>query len=101
MKDNGRTWASKEGLYNTKSWRKLRNFVLENEPLCRMCKSMGEYTPASMVDHKIPITKDNVETFLQIDNLQPLCEDCHNFKTQRDKVKKKTNYRDINEILDL
>lgn len=89
LKD-GWTWASREGLYTTPSWRKLRNSVIKDEPLCRMCRSMKEYTPATMVDHIEAITPENwEELFLDRDNLQPLCFKCHSFKTRRDKIPKK------------
>lgn len=99
--NKGWTWASQYGLYDTSNWRKLRNLVLEDEPFCRICRTMKKYTPAVMVDHIIPITEKNwTELFLDINNLQPLCDECHKFKTQRDKIKPK-NILSMDEILDL
>lgn len=92
MKKNysrGWTWASKNGLYQTKEWRRLRRCVLDQEPLCRMCATQKLYVPATMVDHIIAITEHNADLFLDVTNLQPLCDSCHAFKTQRDKVQKK------------
>ena len=79
----GRTWVSQQGYYNTKSWRILRLKVLTKEPLCRLCRSLGYRTPAVMVDHIIPITPKNIDMFLDEVNLQPLCDGCHQFKTNR------------------
>lgn len=82
-----RTWASRYGLYNTLSWFKLRSHHIKENPYCVMCDTMGFVVPAVMVDHIIPITEENwKELFLDPKNLQSLCEPCHQFKTNRDKI---------------
>jgi len=87
----GRTEVSRAGWYNTAKWQKLRNYVIENEPLCRMClKEHNRVTPAVMVDHIIPVkgtTDEDMELFYDINNLQPLCDNCHQIKTKRDDSK--------------
>ena len=82
-----RTWASREGLYNTRSWWKLRSHHIKEYPYCAMCDTMGFVKPATVVDHIIPITEINwKELFLDEKNLQSLCDECHQFKTNRDKI---------------
>ena len=72
--DNGRTLP-----LTSNAWRKLRRAVLSSEPLCRMCTSQGKTVPACDVDHYNNDPSDN-----RLENLQPLCHECHSRKTQRD-----------------
>ena len=72
--ETGRTLA-----LNGKAWRTLRAHVLDTEPLCRMCWYMGRRTAATDVDHI-----DNDPQNDRMDNLQPLCHECHSRKTARD-----------------
>ena len=58
-------------------WRKLREKVLFTQPLCVMCGAV-----AVDVDHIIPIRQGGA--VLAVDNLQPLCRQCHIRKTQRE-----------------
>jgi hypothetical protein len=62
-------------------WRKLRDQVLANEPLCRRCADMGRTVPAVQVDHIMPKESGGTDAF---DNLQPLCLECHRLKTGRE-----------------
>jgi 5-methylcytosine-specific restriction endonuclease McrA len=89
----GRTWASQEGLYNTSSWRKLRNLKISNNPICELCAKMRRSTPARVVDHIIAVTPENWEDiFLDYENLQSLCFPCHGFKTGRDRGDARHSY---------
>lgn len=64
-------------------WRRLRDQVLSEEPLCRECGKQGRVTAAECVDHIIPHRGD--ETLrLSRSNLQPLCTPCHSAKTARE-----------------
>ncbi len=56
-------------------WRKLRLLVLQEEPLCRMCREIGRATLATVVDH-IKAKRDGGTD--ERGNLQSLCETCHN-----------------------
>lgn len=56
-----------------RNWRKLREMVLNAEPVCRACGR-----PAEEVDHIIPQVLGGVNEF---DNLQPLCRSCHEAKS--------------------
>lgn len=76
-------------------WRKLRNYVLANEPMCRMCVAIGVDRPASAVDHIEPII-DAPHRRLDITNLQPLCLHHHNSEKQRhDKAKLREKELDL------
>jgi len=72
--NTNRSQASKQ-FYNSKQWKIVRNKVIANEPLCRICKD----SEAKEVDHIVEI-KDGGSK-LDIDNLQPLCKLCHSKKT--------------------
>lgn len=63
-------------MYDTPRWRKLRDLVLLQEPLCRMCSAMGRVTMATVVDHITP-HKGNQKLMWDRANLQALCASCH------------------------
>ena len=67
-----------EGEYNTVRWRKLREVILRNEPLCRDCKRKE----ATVIDHIKPIRLGG--EFWNVWNLQPLCKWCHNKKSGKE-----------------
>lgn len=69
--------------YQSTPWRKLREKVLKERPLCEQCRREGRITPAKVVDHIIPIVKGGAP--LDESNLQPLCHKCHNKKSATDK----------------
>lgn len=69
-------------LYNSSQWRKYRKDFLLRNPLCRMCDAKGLITPATYVDHIVPINKGG-EVWDE-SNHQPLCKSCHAAKSARD-----------------
>lgn len=58
-------------------WRKLRNFFIRHNPLCKHCGA-----PATEVDHIIPLIAGGTN---HDHNLQSLCHRCHMKKTALDK----------------
>lgn len=65
--------------YHTAAWRKLRLSVLNVEPLCRMCMAADKIAAACLVDHIVPVKQGG--EFWERDNLQPLCNNCHELKS--------------------
>lgn len=63
------------------AWRRVREVVLQAEPLCRHCMERGMVTPAVEVDHIRPLRDGGTN---DRENLQPLCCACHDDKTARD-----------------
>lgn len=66
------------------TWRKgdqRRARWLRAHPLCVACKLEGYFTPATEVDHIVPLAKGGAD---DLGNLQSLCHDCHDAKTRRD-----------------
>lgn len=76
--DAGRASAASRG-YDA-AWRRLRKRQLQLEPVCRSCKRDGLLTPATEVDHVVPIA-DAPDRRLDASNLQSLCHSCHSTKT--------------------
>jgi 5-methylcytosine-specific restriction protein A len=65
-----------------RDWFRLRAVVLREEPFCRHCAAVDVQTRATVLDH-IESIRDAPERRLDRDNLQPLCQACHNRKTTR------------------
>jgi 5-methylcytosine-specific restriction protein A len=65
-----------------RDWRKLRESVLDEEPLCRICAKHGRITPAAEVDHIQPL-RLRPELRLVRSNVRPLCSPCHRTVTAR------------------
>lgn len=59
--------------YQSREWKALRDRVRLEEPLCRVCGRLTNH-----VDHVIPRKDGGTDTR---DNLQGLCQECHNRKT--------------------
>jgi 5-methylcytosine-specific restriction protein A len=76
--------SSNMDIYNSTRWRKLRIVVLNEEPLCKTCKSNGQVAAAQVVDHIIPINQGG-DPF-ERSNLQGLCHVCHNAKSARERL---------------
>ncbi len=71
------------GFYKTTAWRHTREQVLTRDySTCVRCGLSG-----NIVDHIVP-SEDDWEDRLNIDNLETLCQRCHNLKTKREWIKK-------------
>ena len=69
--------------YYTAAWARLRAAKLAEKPLCEPCGAQGRLTPASVVDHRVPITLGG-PAFPSLDGLASMCPSCHSVKTNRD-----------------
>lgn len=64
--------------YKSKEWRKLRAIAKRRDHYeCQLCKGAGSYAQGEMVHH-IKEVKDYPELALTLNNLQTLCNSCHN-----------------------
>lgn len=61
--------------------RKNRAYLLASEPLCRECAKAGRVSAAKIADHVIPLSRGGSN---DLANLQPLCKECSDQKTQRE-----------------
>lgn len=69
-------------IYNSWPWRKLSKRIRESNPLCKHCEQLGIITKGVVADHIIPIARGG-EVFNE-DNIQVLCERCHNIKSSKE-----------------
>ncbi len=65
---------------------RLRQILLDQEPLCRHCKAKGRTTAATIADHVVSLAKGGAAH--DITNMQPLCHDCHQRKTLEEQGKR-------------
>lgn len=79
QQDSQRGTRTERGYSN--QWGKYRLQYLKLNPLCVHCLNKGIYTPATIVDHIIPINGDSDVLFWVDFNHQALCHSCHNTKT--------------------
>lgn len=70
--------------YDTQRWRDLTISHRKNEPLCRECKKRNVVKVGTLVDHIIPINHGGDPW--DEDNLQTLCDRCHNVKRAGEKL---------------
>lgn len=68
-------------LYLTRRWFAIRKHHLDIEPLCRMCRDDGRFTPAKIVDHIEPHRGDATKFFGG--PFQSLCKLHHDSTKQR------------------
>lgn len=69
-------------LLNSKKWRELRAWKLQQNPLCEVCQANGYVRSAVDVHHKVPVesarTPQEMEQLcFNPSNLQALCIQCH------------------------
>ena len=65
--------------YKSRQWRSTRVYILQRNPLCKICKDKGKVVGATIVDHIKPIRQGG-HRFSE-SNLQPLCKPCHDHKS--------------------
>ena len=78
-----------ESFYHSQAWHKCRQAYLSSHALCERCLSKGEVVPAKIVHHKNYITPENIsdaDIILNFDNLEALCQNCHNVEHHGEEV---------------
>jgi len=75
--------TKRNSFYDLQRWRKLSKRHRREEPLCRECKKRGIITKGTLVDHIVAMN-DGGEKWDE-DNLQTLCDICHQVKRQGEK----------------
>lgn len=71
-----------KSFYKSKAWERARQQAITRaNGLCERCMAQGIYKPGYIVHHKKYITPENIgnnKITLDIDNLEYVCEECHN-----------------------
>jgi 5-methylcytosine-specific restriction protein A len=78
-RDQRRGTATQRG-YDAR-WRRRRLAYLREHPLCEHCLANGRATPATQVDHVVPLRSGGADA---PSNYQALCASCHSRKTVRE-----------------
>lgn len=82
-----------KSFYTSKAWKETRHaYIKRVNGLCERCRASGEFVPGKIVHHKNHITPKNIKdprVTLSFNNLELLCEDCHNKEHKR---KENTRY---------
>lgn len=73
--------------YKSRSWRSLRNYKIQLNPLCEICERKGLVEPGKEIDHIVAI-RDGGER-LGLQNLQTLCRSCHSSKSAKEREARK------------
>jgi len=63
---------------------RARHALFNREPLCRECASKGYTVPATQRDHIKPLTEGGSD---DDDNIQPLCDACHDVKSKAERLR--------------
>ena len=71
-----------KGFYNSKAWKETRDaYYKYRRGLCERCMEAGQQNPGTIVHHRNHITPQNIndpKVTLSFNNLELLCDDCHN-----------------------
>ena len=96
-------WA--ERFYNSDQWKECRgNFLESKDNLCERCSTPDDPVLAKIAHHKIYLTPFNIndsKISLCFDNLEALCQDCHNKEHHQKKRKKRYNFDSEGNIIPL
>ena len=68
-------------------WHRARTAYIRSHPLCEICLQGGRVVPAVLVHHLKPLREGGAR--LNPDNLQALCNDCHEKIHGQDRWKRK------------
>ena len=78
--------------YNSRKWRQVQSdYKKKVGGLCERCRSKGLFVPAKIVHHKIYLNETNVNdpsVTYNFDNLEALCQECHNKEHFEDSSKR-------------
>lgn len=92
-------WA--KSFYLSDSWRTCReSFLMHKSHLCERCSTPDNPVVACIVHHKTYLTSENINNpniALSWDNLEALCQDCHN-KEHHKRVLRRYKFTESGEL---
>lgn len=62
----------------------FKDCFFRQNPLCAMCKAEGRLSPATELDHKVPLFRGGKDFDEDPGQAQGLCAECHKNKTAQD-----------------
>lgn len=81
-------WAKQ--FYNSRAWLDCRrSYITKVQGLCERCLKRGKVTPGKILHHTNHLTPENINNYqisLNHDNLEFVCQDCHNEEHIADSV---------------
>lgn len=84
--------------YESPEWRRCKEIYLEKaNHLCERCLARGIYQPAKIVHHRVHLTAENFGDpglMYGFDNLEALCQACHNEEHGRAKDQRRWRFID-------
>lgn len=92
-----------ENFYKSSAWLSTRSaYISKVNGLCERCLNKGLIVPGKIVHHKIHLTRENYldpEVSLNFDNLELLCQRCHNEEHFGAKEPKRYRFSDDGSML--
>lgn len=67
---------------NRAAWKRTREWYRSLHPLCERCRAAGRIVPSAVVHHKVD-RRERLDLAYSEDNLEALCEPCHNAESAR------------------
>ena len=84
--------------YESPEWRRCKaEYLKKANLLCERCLAKGLYVPAKIVHHKIHLSAENygdAHIMFGFDNLEALCQACHNDEHGKDNGKNRWKFVD-------
>lgn len=85
-------------IMNSARWRKLRNDVISEQPVCQECQKHGIVRASRCVHHIVPIESQPtealaIETAFRRSNLVALCFECHKDIHAAERSHSKANHK--------
>ena len=87
--------STDQKFYNSKRWRAERDIYRKDHPFCERCLAKGIYRPTDIVHHKEyldDIKSKDSKIALNSENLESLCQDCHNKEHWCGKSRRKSRW---------
>ena len=82
--------------YQSHDWKQLREWKINNYPVCQNCLHYGIVTPATEIHHRIPFSTGTTEEakwqlLLDPTNIVSLCSSCHDLFHNTMRAKHRTD----------
>lgn len=93
-------WA--EWFYSSKQWKQTQASFLSARVYCERCSKPDDPVIAKIAHHKIWLTPQNIHDpaiSLSWDNLEALCQTCHNREHHGNKATKRYEINDKGELI--